>query len=1295
MGVPVLRLSSAVAFLAVSATLTFAASAPATPVATSDPQYQAYGAVFPDPLAVCQQNCDPNSRGRTNATQFIQYQEFVRALEYMNQKADWKRYMEVLPLDGQIGDGAGTKAGDSMWPGNNLSKLEWDPKPQYQSAGLATTNQEQGTGKLKSDLIVVRVTDENVPDADKKRYALSLSIHGIERAGAEGGIRAMEEIVTAVSEERGDEPVLPKEVRAGAPTFRQVLANTIIYFTLPNPDGWRRGSLTDGGVFFHRYNGNGVDPNRDWPDIGYSFRGYSGDSEPETRAFKNFFREVEANGGQFAAGDDLHGQPFADALSYTLLPHGRHDINKDYRLREASKLINRAQYHATKWSPMIIDNDEQAAHCESENPLGTTCDRIYAQTWGSVYDTINYTTTGTLGDWFDSSIGLGADGIDNEMSFSHLDRNIAFEPHGEQLHVAGNKAIIFSHVSDMVRPPGTAYSVPGRNAYVANQRLVREERETLPGAPAGTSPQADISDEPPPPDGFDPESGQSFFPFTVDRDSKTFNGGMRIDVRTSNVQGTSNGLATLQVQCKGCDEHIRPEGAGEDDWVTVAEDYNQDFRYAQAGLTAAVNRPDAYTGEIDNKNNAVHVEWRAAVSAPGGIPRFSIDFTSGPATSDGASGGDPPPRLAGYDVANTDFFGDLNEHASADDDEFDMLQASKIIDGTHSLDGVRTLVLADDPLPGYTGAYKGQTPPVGAPSPNSTFAPDGPRAPGQANSCVESEATTWTHEFTIAPNAANASMKVAITWGRETSDYDLHLYRTEYGDRTLVGESVDFNVETGPSETVTVPNPPAGKYEIVIVNCTGTPDDPWTGTIEFTARAAPVEGGSGSASAFSPEQKDAYMAKLKSWVEAGGNLVLTDGALRALPELTSIPGIAVRSQTVYVGQTAFQKCEAFDADTGACETPKETLDDPLAKDVAQPAARFNTGMRRQLFESTPLGFAIQDEEGTDASFARQFDVDQQAFQAAGGRVAGASVDGGARDAGPVLERTALGEIKLGQGTIRIVGALLPQPSNQYDHPLGVEPYSVTYTGYIVFCNLVDCKYEAKKRPALPNPPAPPGPVQLPFDARVQSPLLASNTAVRGRNIRLRIRKTGVRRISHLVLQYRRTGRGTSRKYRTLRPKLSPNTKRIQFTKGRIGQTYLFRIHAVGKSGVRSAFRYSRTVYPYDDRGKGRRYSAGWTRVKNKLAWLGGYSQSSRPGATLRFDTRGGGRVYLVGRTGPNGGKAVFGRGTKKKVVSFKSKKRRNRVVVGVIDRTDKRARRFRLRVLSGTVTVDGIGVRRR
>jgi hypothetical protein len=111
-------------------------------------------------------------------------------------------------------------------------------------------------------------------------------------------------------------------------------------------------------------------------------------------------------------------------------------------------------------------------------------------------------------------------------------------------------------------------------------------------------------------------------------------------------------------------------------------------------------------------------------------------------------------------------------------------------------------------------------------------------------------------------------------------------------------------------------------------------------------------------------------------------------------------------------------------------------------------------MRRQLFEPTPLGYAIQNAAGADASFARQYDIDRAAFEAAGGHVAATSANSGARNAAPVHTRVTYGELSVGAGKIRVLGALLPQPSQAYDHTLGLEPFAVTYTGYTLIRNLL-------------------------------------------------------------------------------------------------------------------------------------------------------------------------------------------------------------------------------------------------
>ena len=963
--------------LAILCVLVLTAPAAATPVATDDASYGVLGRVFPDPMAGCPTApCDPLARGNLPAFQFIGLSELYGGLEYLNSKPEWQRYLEVLVLDGKFGEGAASKAEveadpATMFAGNNLGSLEWQPKPGYVSAGLPTSTLD----RVKSDLVVARVTDETVPDAGKKRYVLSLSIHGIERAGAEGGTRAMEDLVTAFTTGIQDDPIVTPEVKEGAPSFQDVLKKAIVYFTWPNPDGWRRGSIGDLGPSFQRYNGNGIDPNRDYVDIGYSFRGYSGVSEPETRAFLGFYKDMRAAGIEFAAGDDLHGQPFADALSYTLLPHGRHDLGKDTRIRETAKIINRAQYEATKWSPIIVANDEpvggQTGACADTIAAGDACAQMYAQTWGSVYDTINYTTTGTLGDWFDSRTGLNADGIDNEMSFSHVDKDIRFDQHTEQLHVAGNKAIIYAHLAEMLDPLSGAWDSQGASGYVPGQRIKRERTEAGGGAPAGTQPQEDIDGQ----IGAPGPDGTVVLPFEVQRTEQIYNGGMRVDITAANVQGESTGATRVRVQCRYCDDHVGAEEAAADDWITVAEDYNQSPIYRQAGVTAAVNRPDV-TG-IDGKQ----VEWRAVVDsfplsavelpAPGPV-RMDVDFTSEPATLDG-SGADAPNVLEAYDVANTDFFRDLNRYIIDPADRFREVDPRKVIDGRAKLDGLRHLVLADVYLgEGYSAADR----------------------------------ATWT-------------------------------------------------------------------------------------------------------------------AKLKAWVQAGGTLLLTDQALTGLTDLAGIPAEAIEQTPVYVGQVSFQRCTAY-TEAGACDGTEQTVDDPLAAGVAQPGARFNSGMRRQMFEPTPLGFAIQDAAGADKSAARQTHVSGQVFTNAGGRVVTSSADEEERAAAAVIERATIGELPMGNGKVRIAGALLPQPSTEYDHPLGIEPYAVTYTGYIMLCNLLDagCTVTKGDPPGADSGPGG-GPAGGPVACAATAGFKKARVRVRGRKLKFRFERFVERPVSVDVFQVSR------------------------------------------------------------------------------------------------------------------------------------------------------------------------------
>ncbi len=162
------------------------------------------------------------------------------------------------------------------------------------------------------------------------------------------------------------------------------------------------------------------------------------------------------------------------------------------------------------------------------------------------------------------------------------------------------------------------------------------------------------------------------------------------------------------------------------------------------------------------------------------------------------------------------------------------------------------------------------------------------------------------------------------------------------------------------------------------------------------------------------------ISAVRTYVEEGGNLVLTDRALQLLGPLGVVEDGAVEERIAYAGYTNFEDREA-----------------PLAEGIR--------GLARQLYEPLPLGFSIEsgagptDEPGT----APVWTVDRQAFEDAGGQTVGVY---GAR--------TNLGQAAVGDGTVTVIGALLPDPTEDHYHPYGLASYATTYTGNQIFRNAV-------------------------------------------------------------------------------------------------------------------------------------------------------------------------------------------------------------------------------------------------
>jgi hypothetical protein len=196
------------------------------------------------------------------------------------------------------------------------------------------------------------------------------------------------------------------------------------------------------------------------------------------------------------------------------------------------------------------------------------------------------------------------------------------------------------------------------------------------------------------------------------------------------------------------------------------------------------------------------------------------------------------------------------------------------------------------------------------------------------------------------------------------------------------------------------------------------------------------------ADAAMPEPGDlaAYAALVRAWVEKGGNLVVTDGAAPFLVDLGVLPNDegAIREDPRYVGAVEFA-------------------------DRSHPLAAGLRGVARQTYDSVPIGFAFPPAGDNCPNWS----VATDAWLEAGGEAVGHL------DAGDT-SRTTYGEMPVGNGRVRFLGALLPQPTEDFYHPYGLQNYAVTYTGYTLLQNML--AYDAPNLGnAAPPPPPPPAP----------------------------------------------------------------------------------------------------------------------------------------------------------------------------------------------------------------------------
>lgn len=196
------------------------------------------------------------------------------------------------------------------------------------------------------------------------------------------------------------------------------------------------------------------------------------------------------------------------------------------------------------------------------------------------------------------------------------------------------------------------------------------------------------------------------------------------------------------------------------------------------------------------------------------------------------------------------------------------------------------------------------------------------------------------------------------------------------------------------------------------------------------------------------ENDTAKIQVIYDWVQAGGHLVLTDSALKYLAKagVTGEDGVDVVN--LYAGYSNF-----FDRSH------------PLVSPIR--------GIARQLYEPVPLGFSVR------SNAAPNWFVEESALPEGSTKLGWVPIPQSGDDDGlpwfvpdpeppgaPDTSNINVGEIPLGEGRIRFIGSLLPDPSEEFYHPYGLDSYATTYSGNHLMRLFLDWEQVFEAPPAL-------------------------------------------------------------------------------------------------------------------------------------------------------------------------------------------------------------------------------------
>ena len=322
---------------------------------------------------------------------------------------------------------------------------------------------ELGKSASGHPLYDIRLTNENIPESDKRHLLVMSSVHGNEHAGREGAARVIEDMVD------------PKLV-GGDDWAQQTLDQFVVHMVFPNPDGWVNGDVTgrDGaGYNYSRQNNSKPrrDLNRNFPVVGFLRASNGTVDTPEGKAVEALLRTYadsrDADDPAYRGwylGTDNHGQGVKPVAASGLQIVGEFDFRKSERLAHFADGINDAMAEYDVLSTLEVLNE-------------ATGGEVKPYEWGTLYDILGYSASGSGIDYYNTPTSINGTGFATEMTASNLPFSNMFTHPGlvNQMWVDSTRAINYTMFKDAVAPPEFTFPVGGKAAYVFDPSTVRHD----------------------------------------------------------------------------------------------------------------------------------------------------------------------------------------------------------------------------------------------------------------------------------------------------------------------------------------------------------------------------------------------------------------------------------------------------------------------------------------------------------------------------------------------------------------------------------------------------------------------------------------------------------------------------------------------------------------------------------------------------------------------------------------------------------------------------------------------------